>query len=126
MVVPLLNEGRMVNVISHSWGTVVAYNAASAGPARVQRVVHNFFTVGSALSIGPVRARLQPPDMARPSHVRSWLNLDAEGDIVGGELRVHGFPTTWEFLDLPQSAATRSWVACRPPAPTALTSWQRM
>ena len=39
--------------------------------------------------------------MARPSHVRSWLNLDAEGDIVGGELRVHGFPTTWEFLDLP-------------------------
>ena len=27
VVVPLLNEGRMVNVISHSWGTVVAYEA---------------------------------------------------------------------------------------------------
>ena len=63
VVRPLLASGAAVDIIAHSWGTVVAYEGLvfldgdSATPAGS---VRNFFTVGSALAIGEVRRALAP------------------------------------------------------------------
>ena len=58
---PLLDRGVSVDVMSHSWGTVVAYEGLRELEARPRpgRVAH-FFTVGSALSIGPVQEPSAP------------------------------------------------------------------
>ena len=86
---PLLDAGVTVDVMSHSWGTVVAYEGLRELEARPRagRVAH-FFTVGSALSIGPVQETLRPanrpPQGGRapfPSLANSWINLDAQGDL---------------------------------------------
>jgi|GEM_PF-156933 len=105
VVSPLLRAGVQVEVISHSWGTVVAYEALcqleSVTP-QASGSVANFFTVGSALSIGYVKNRLNPDsrDGHRPRMVGNWVNLDARGDIVGGSLRDLPFAIDHEFLNL--------------------------
>ena len=52
VVRPLLEGGARVDVISHSWGTVVAYEGLRQleDDGLVEPRVHNFFTVGAALS----------------------------------------------------------------------------
>jgi hypothetical protein len=105
VVGPLLRGGAAIEIIAHSWGTVVAYE----GLRRLDRdgalpagAVRNFFTVGSALSIPFVRHRLLPEaaDGARPRLVRRWLNLDAQGDPVGGRL-AGSLRVDQDFLELP-------------------------
>jgi pimeloyl-ACP methyl ester carboxylesterase len=76
-----------LEVISHSWGTVVAYEALH----RLDRSgfhgrVRTLFTVGSALSIGRAQRRLHPRRGRKPPLVDHWINLDAKGDMVGGRL----------------------------------------
>ena len=104
VVRPLLEGGAELEIISHSWGTVVAYEGlvlldreASGFSGRVR----NFFTVGSALSIGPVRSRMlrEAEDGHKPTLVGNWVNIDARYDIVGGRLERH-FAVTREFLGL--------------------------
>jgi hypothetical protein len=87
---PLLTAGAEVEIISHSWGTVVAYEGLVRLEAEglVSGMVPNFFTVGAALSIPPIKSMLIPSakDGHRPVMVRRWVNLDARFDIVGGSL----------------------------------------
>jgi hypothetical protein len=104
VVEPLLIAGARLEVISHSWGTVVAYEAlrlldASPYP---DGAVHTLFTPGSALSIPPVKRSLLPQaaDGQRPRLVQTWVNLDAKYDIVGGPLRGNPFNVDFEYLDL--------------------------
>jgi len=114
---PLLDAGVTVDVMSHSWGTVVAYEGLRELEARPRpgRVAH-FFTVGSALSIGPVQETLRPanrpPQGGRapfPSLANSWINLDAQGDLVGGSL-TRRFPVSREYLNLlPTTCPKRLW-----------------
>jgi hypothetical protein len=114
---PLLDAGVTVDVMSHSWGTVVAYEGLRELEARPRagRVAH-FFTVGSALSIGPVQETLRPanrpPQGGRapfPSLANSWVNLDAQGDLVGGSLS-RRFPVSREYLNLlPTTCPKRLW-----------------
>jgi hypothetical protein len=90
-VKPLLHrEGTVIEVISHSWGTVVAYEALRRMDldAEVKGSVHNLFSVGSALSIGEVRANLLPANRncKRPRFVNRWTNINARFDIVGGHI----------------------------------------
>lgn len=106
VVKPLLDGGHTVEVVAHSWGTVVAYEGLRAldGEDVGAGQVRNFFTVGSALSIGFVRSQLLPNaiDGQRPQVVQRWVNLDARGDIVGGSLIDEGFEVSpeHEFLDI--------------------------
>jgi hypothetical protein len=105
VVSPLLRAEAQVEVISHSWGTVVAYESLCLLETVVPKPageISNFFTVGSALSIGYVKNRLIAAaiDGHRPSMVRNWANLDARGDIVGGPLRGFPFAVDQEFLNL--------------------------
>ena len=102
VVRPLLENGSQVDIISHSWGTVVAYEGLrELEKLSLPGVVSAFFTVGSALSISPVRDRLRKEnrDGNRPNIVEQWLNLDAEGDVVGGIIG-DKFDVTQEYLNL--------------------------
>ncbi len=59
IVVPELEAGSKVHIISHSWGTVVAYEGLRRLDNRsLAGKVSNLFTAGSALSIGAVQSNL--------------------------------------------------------------------
>lgn len=88
-VEPRLAAGDAIDVVSHSWGTVVAYEALVRLEARgLSGRVRNFFTVGSALAWAVIRAQLEDAarDGHRPSMVDMWININADGDFVGGSL----------------------------------------
>ncbi len=111
IVRPLLANGAQIDIISHSWGTVVAYEGLrELEKLSLPGIVSTFFTVGSALSISPVRARLREEnkDGNRPTNVEQWLNLDAKGDLVGGMLG-DKFDVTQEHLNLKPTGCSRSW-----------------
>lgn len=100
VVEPLLRSGVDADVISHSWGTVVAYEALHRiDSGRVDGRVRNWFTVGAALSIGRIQRQVQPGSGRKPRLVDHWVNLDALGDIVGGRLGDE-FDVDEEFLNL--------------------------
>jgi hypothetical protein len=112
VVRPLLRRGAEVAIISHSWGTVVAYEGLrqlDGQPDMPAQSVSTFFTVGSALSIAPVKRRLLPEalDGLRPRVVRRWANLDARFDIVGGPLAGDPFEVDLEFLGLAPVGCSR-------------------
>lgn len=84
---PLLAANNTIDIISHSWGTVVAYEGLrelEQQSAARRGKVSNFFTVGSALSLPPVRNSLRKENKKgdRPVLVNNWFNLDAKGDLV--------------------------------------------
>jgi hypothetical protein len=117
VVGPLLAAGTRIDLISHSWGTVVAYEGLRELEKRgLTGRVANWFTAGSALSIAPVQGRLRqenrPANGRRapyPALVDAWINLDAKGDLVGGPLGSR-FPVTREYLELdPTSCARQFW-----------------
>jgi metacaspase-1 len=104
VVRPELQAGRELDIISHSWGTVVAYEGLRQieDEGLAPSGVRNFFTVGAALSIGPVKMRLRPAnrDGKKPASVRRWINLDAHGDLVGGPLKGRPYAVDTDFLNL--------------------------
>lgn len=105
VVRPLLVSGAEVEVISHSWGTVIAYEALRSLDRETTPFagkIRHFFTVGSALSIGEVKRRLEPNcrDGQRPRFVQHWANLNARFDIVGGHLKGNPFAVDDEYLSL--------------------------
>jgi len=118
IVSPLLQSGAAIDIISHSWGTVVAYEGLRELEQRTGLVgrVKNWFTVGSALSIGPVQGRLRPTNRPigsqkapHPALVDRWINLDAKGDFVGGSLG-RKFQVDNEYLELsPTNCPSRLW-----------------
>jgi hypothetical protein len=104
VVRPLLEQGADVDVISHSWGTVVAYEGLREleDAGLTQPRVRNLFTVGAALSIGAVKSGLRPAnqDGRRPAMVRRWVNLDANGDVVGGPLQGRPYAVDNDFPNI--------------------------
>lgn len=105
LVKQLLDEQDEIDIISHSWGTVVAYEGLRAleDEGLTDERVGTFFTVGAALSIFLVKMRLLPAnrDGHKPALVREWINLNAQGDPVGGALKGNPYAVDEEFLDLP-------------------------
>jgi hypothetical protein len=109
---PLLRQGFLIEVVAHSWGTVVAYEGMrqlDADPTLPNGAVRDFFTCGAALSIPAVRWNLfgRVGDGRRPRLVRRWINLNARGDLVGGSLKDRGYAVHDDFVNLPT-------VVCRP------------
>jgi len=110
-----LRDGSAIDIISHSWGTVVAYEGLRELESTFSTpLIHNFFTVGSALSLFPVRWRLRSAnrDGRKPRNVRRWINLDAQGDPVGGPLKGQPFQVDEEDLDLPSMGCGRFDASC--------------
>lgn len=112
-VIPLLRAGCEVDVLAHSWGTVVSYEAMRLldGDASLRAgSIRNYFTAGAALSLPEVKDRLirqimDPntgrPDGKKPRLVARWVNLDAVGDPVGGPLQHRPYAVDAEYLNLP-------------------------
>jgi hypothetical protein len=114
VVRPLLQSGTEIEILSHSWGTVVAYEGLLQLEAEsgITGQVHNFFTVGAALSIWAVKQNLIPAAKTgrRPSMVQQWVNLDARFDVVGGHLTGDPYEVDQEFLNLVAVGCTPSWL----------------
>jgi hypothetical protein len=104
VVRPQLQAGRTLDIVAHSWGTVVAYEGLCqlADEGLTAPRVHNLFTVGAALSIPPVKMRLRPAnrDGRKPANTRRWVNLDARGDPVGGPLKNRPFAVDEDIVNL--------------------------
>jgi hypothetical protein len=116
VVRPLLEAGDELDIIAHSWGTVVAYEGLRQLEDDGVTVpgVRNFFTAGAALSIFLVKLRLRPAnrDGHRPAAVRRWVNLNAHGDPVGGPLQGRPYQVDAEFLDLLNHGCGRFDASC--------------
>ncbi len=82
---PLAASGCNSTVISHSWGTVVAYESLldleREEPAF--RLAH-LFTLGSPLWL--VHYLLEDTSGRKPHNVANWVNVHAQGDIIGAGL----------------------------------------
>lgn len=72
--------GSEAVVVSHSLGTVVAYNVLNNEPARTDLKVPLFVTLGSPLAISAVKSKLQP--VSHPATVEHWFNAMDERDVV--------------------------------------------
>lgn len=83
---PLVGSGDRCALITHSWGTVVAYDALLdlVGEAPTLRVNH-LITLGSPLWL--VRPFLQDRSGQKPAQTATWLNVHAAGDPIGSYLR---------------------------------------
>jgi hypothetical protein len=66
-------------------------------------LVRNFFTVGAALSIGPVKMQLRGANKngKKPASVRRWVNLNAHGDLIGGALKGRPYDDDIDIIKLP-------------------------
>jgi hypothetical protein len=104
VVRPELLAGHELDIICHSWGTVITYEALRQleDQGLAPPLVRNLFTVGAALSIGPVKMRLRAAnqDGRKPASVRRWVNLDAHDDLVGGPLEGRPYAVDDDFVNL--------------------------
>ena len=103
VVEPLLKGGCQVDLIAHGCGSVIAYEGLrSLDPGTGSGRVRNFFTLGAALSLFPIGQRLLPQnqDGSRPTVVSRWLNLNAQGDPIGGQIQNHPFQVDVEYPTL--------------------------
>lgn len=72
--------GSEAVVVSHSLGTVVAYNVLNNEPQQSGMKVPWFVTLGSPLAIRAVKRQLQP--VSHPKIVGHWFNAMDERDVV--------------------------------------------
>ena len=109
VVRPLLAQGNRIHIVSHSWGTVVAYEGLrQLDHASLPGRVRNLFTAGSAISINAVQSNLfqRVTNGRLPRKVDRIINLDAGGDAVGGPIGVP-FTVFREYLDLEPTGCSR-------------------
>jgi hypothetical protein len=86
VVEPLLQADASVAVVSHSWGTVVAYESLHDLNASLRgKRVAALFTLGSPLWMPPIRGLVRP-SATKPANVDLWVNIAAHGDAIGGWL----------------------------------------
>jgi metacaspase-1 len=82
---PLADGDRAISIISHSWGTVVAYDTLLDLELEAPDLnVANLFTLGSPLWL--VRTLLEDSSGRKPGELGFWMNIDALGDPVGSWL----------------------------------------
>lgn len=81
----LLRENPDVIILSHSLGTVVAYETLKNFGLKT----HTLFTFGSPLSKGLVQKFLQVPDISRPQ-VMNWFNIWSLFDPISGKIEKLG------------------------------------
>jgi hypothetical protein len=83
---PLAGRSLGINVIAHSWGTVVAYDSLLDLSAELPDLqVDNLFTLGSPLWM--VRHFLEDGSGRKPANLANFVNVHARGDVVGSWLK---------------------------------------
>jgi metacaspase-1 len=92
---PLAGRGYAISIIAHSWGTVVAYESLiDLEVDQPNLKLANLFTLGSPLWM--VRYWLDERSGRKPRNIGKWINVDAEGDVIGAGLRP-GFQVDKDF-----------------------------
>jgi hypothetical protein len=82
---PLANSGDNCSIIAHSWGTVVAYESLIDLEKELPAFqLAHLFTLGSPLWL--VHYLLDDPTGRKPRNVTNWVNVYAQGDVVGAGL----------------------------------------
>jgi len=82
---PLAGLGYDISIIAHSWGTVVAYESLIDLQQELPAFqLTNLFTLGSPLWL--VQYLLDDPSGRKPANVANWLNIHAQGDLIGSWL----------------------------------------
>lgn len=80
-VLQAIKPGQEAVVVSHSLGTVVAYNVLMSRPTQFPAVsVPLFVTLGSPLAVNAVKSRLRPHTFPKP--VAKWYNAMDPDDVV--------------------------------------------
>jgi hypothetical protein len=79
IVGPSLLDGPTV-IVAHSLGSVIEYRLLRHAEKRAD--VPLFVTLGSPLGICTIKEHLNPPSLAMPPAVRTWLNATDERDCV--------------------------------------------
>jgi hypothetical protein len=98
----LLTRSGGFHIISHSWGSVVAYEGLRRQElTKVAGHVANLFMVGCPLSLTTVQSNLfeRLVDGRLPSVVNRMVNLNAGGDLIGGSI-AGSFAVQHEYLGL--------------------------
>ena len=76
-----VKPGQEAVVVSHSLGTVVAYNVLMSRPSAFPNVtVPLFVTLGSPLGVAAIKTRLKPHTFPKP--VTKWYNALDKDDVV--------------------------------------------
>jgi hypothetical protein len=82
---PLANCGCNCSIIAHSWGTVVAYESLLDLESETPDLqLAHLFTLGSPLWL--VHYLLDDSSGRKPSNVVNWVNIHAQGDLIGAGL----------------------------------------
>ncbi len=83
---PLANTGARISIISHSWGTVVSYDALLDLEIDLPDLaIANLVTLGSPLWM--VRRLLDDRSGRKPGQTQRWINVHARGDLIGSWLQ---------------------------------------
>jgi metacaspase-1 len=83
---PLAAQGASISIVSHSWGTVVAYDALLDLEIELPQLkVANLITLGSPLWM--VRRMLDDRSGRKPGQTGTWINVHARGDLIGSWLQ---------------------------------------
>jgi hypothetical protein len=81
----LTNTGYNCSIIAHSWGTVVAYESLLDLETEMPAFqLAHLFTLGSPLWL--VHYLLDDSSGRKPRNVANWVNIHAQGDMVGAGL----------------------------------------
>ncbi|MEJ7652663.1 MAG: hypothetical protein WKH64_04575 [Chloroflexia bacterium] len=85
-----------VSIVSHSWGTVVAYDSLLDLDVELPGLrVPTLMTFGSPLWL--IRRLLEDRSGRKPPQVGQWVNVHARGDLVGAWLTPAGFKVDHEY-----------------------------
>ena len=112
-------KGERTVVVSHSLGTVVAFNALRGHPDRGHWQVPSFMTLGSPLAVKVVREKLHdfaPLGFPRPP-VQAWFNAMDTRDYVSlfpldeKHFPITGAGTIRNKMDVRNSTANRHGIA---------------
>jgi hypothetical protein len=83
---PIVEASPRIGVVAHSWGTVVAYDSLLDLSGELPALqVGDLFTLGSPLWM--VRRFLEDSSGRKPPAVGEWVNVNAQGDLIGSWLR---------------------------------------
>ena len=83
---PLAGQGDTISIMSHSWGSVVAYESLIDLEGELPNLkVANLFTLGSPLWM--VHYLLDDRSGRKPNNTSKWVNIHAQGDAIGAGLK---------------------------------------
>jgi hypothetical protein len=81
----LADSGDNCSIIAHSWGTVVVYESLLELEKEIPAFqLAHLFTLGSPLWL--VHYLLDDPSGRKPRNVANWVNVHAQGDVIGAGL----------------------------------------